>query len=150
MFVFSADQPVRTEVWDKQTLTDTGLRLEAGGAPVIAIDLERGRLIGASFTELYVFDIETGELIEQREGSVAPDTAAYFNADKTRLITLDGGANATLWDTETWEHVTDFRADDGTGITSANFASSGELVTADPTGTIVVRHQRPSSQSGRR
>ena len=36
--------------------------------------------------------------------------------------------------------MTDFRAGDGTGITSANFAPSGELVTADPTGTIVVRH----------
>ena len=33
----------------------------------------------------------------------------------------------------------EFRATDGNGIVGANFAPSGELVTVDLTGTILVR-----------
>ena len=132
------DTPPHVEVWDKQTLTDTGVRTEAF-APIIGAYPERRWLIGAQANELYVFDVDTGELIEQREGFVDFFREAHFNADGTRMITLNNNGDATLWDTDSWEHVIDFSAGDGDGVSAAAFAPSGELVTADPSGTIVVR-----------
>ena len=126
--------------WDRQTLTDTGVRLEFGGVAVTAYDLERGLLIGETLEgHLYVFDIETGAVIERREGFGSVDSEAQFNPDKTRLITTDTKGNATLWNTETWEHVTDFREVDDNGVLRARFAPSGELLTLDRDGTILVR-----------
>ena len=139
MTFFRPGEPVHVELWDKQTLTDTGVRLEFP-AGVIAVNVERGWLIGALPNELYVFDIDTGELIAQREGFVHFSWEADFSSDGTRLITYDRQGNATLWDTETWEHVMDFRPSDGNGLGAAKFAPSSELVTVDPAGTIVVRN----------
>ena len=136
---FKPPEPPHTEVWDRQTLTDTGARLEVAAA-IVAVHPERGWLIGADFTHMYVFDIDTGEVIEQREWVVNLGVEAYFNADATRLITfVPEQLRTTLWDTETWQVVMDFREADGNGVVGAIFAPSGELLIIDPTGTIVVR-----------
>ena len=107
------DPPGHVELWDRQTLTDTGVRLPISG--ITAFDLDRGLVIGESIDELRVFDVESGEILERRTGFVRFDTNSVFNPDKTRLITKDGEFNATVWDTETWEPVHEFRADNGTG-----------------------------------
>ena len=139
MTFFKPPEDIRVEVWDRQTLTETGVSLEFP-APIIAVNLERGWLIGALPNELYVFDSDTGEIIEQREGFVTFDSDSYFNADGTRLITGDPAqVSATLWDTETWQAVMEFRPSDGNGILGARFAPSGELLTSGPDGTIAVR-----------
>ena len=89
--------------------------------------------------ELIVFDIDTGEILVRRPGFVGFVQPAEFNADGTRLITPTPEGNAALWDTSNWEVLREVVASDTDAISSARFSPSGDLVTADATGTILVR-----------
>ena len=148
MLFFTPEQDPLVELWNKQTLTDTGVRLEGSAPLIVAAHGERGWLIGGFQNQLFVYDIETGARLQVREGFVGSDMPSHFNTDGSRLITTDQKGNATLWDTATWEHVVDFESADGPGVIGANFAPSGELVTVDLTGAIVVRDPETLESSG--
>ncbi|MGI9658374.1 MAG: WD40 repeat domain-containing protein, partial [Gaiellaceae bacterium] len=150
MTYFKPDEPPRpAEVWDKETLSDTGIRLGTEPVIVIGVRPERGWMIGASFTELYVFDIDTGEVIARRAHVADFGSEARFNADSTRMLTFaPQRLSTTLWDTETWEVVKEFSPLDGDGVVSAVFAPSGELLSVDPNGTIAVRDPESLETSG--
>ena len=84
MTYFEPDQPIHTELWAKQPLADTGLRV---ATPLIATLPARGWLIGALVSELFVFDDSTGEILAQRDGFADLFRRGVFNADGTRLVT---------------------------------------------------------------
>ena len=152
LFFFPGDEAPRTELWDAQTLTKK-VTAETS-CPAVAAYPDNGWWVGSCASqsdapdEWIVFDIDTGEILVRRPGFVSFVQPADFNADGTRLITLTPVGNAALWDTSTWDVLREVAASDGDAISSARFSPSGDLVTADPTGTIVVRDAETLEQIG--